>query len=305
MILYLSLTVLLAGSFAYFTKEKEELEIEVVAAPPIQKKQISTGKKTENEETNAEVNQIRRFFSKGVDKFPFIKTITYSSRVPWLKGRPAWIADYASYYQTSRHFIARSLNGKEDYVSQNVSSGATFNVIDPEKDIEFHLLADLSKCTLDFSYLDKETNEQVLIRSYPIGVGRKDEYSPSGCLTPLGTFKLGEKIAIYKEGVENYYQNKKTHMIEVFGKRWIPFGEEVADCTDNAKGYGLHGLPFVRNGTTDEFVEDLSCLGKYSSDGCIRLTERDMNELFAIIITKPTFIKIVKERGSNDFIRGN
>lgn len=291
--------MLLAVSFAYYTKEnKEQTHTEIVQdntkAPA--KKVDSKKNKTEEIAEVPKKNQIRRFFSKGVDKFPFVETITYTSRVPWLKGRPAWIADYASFYETSRHFIARGLNGKEDYISQNVSPGDNFNVLRPDKDIEFHLVVDLSNCTLDFCYKDNETGVVEHIKTYKVGVGRKDAYSPSGSLTPLGKYKLGEKIAIYKRGIENYFQNKKTHMIEVFGSRWIPFGEEVENCTDSAKGYGIHGLPFVYDEEKDEYFEDIACLGKYDSDGCIRLAQRDINELFSIVITKPTFIEIVKEK---------
>ena len=77
--------------------------------------------------------------------------------------------------------------------------------------------------------------------------------------------------------------------------RWIPFSEEVENCTDSAKGYGIHGLPFIYNNEKEKYEEDLSCLGQYSSDGCIRLCEKDINELFSIIITHPTLIEITKE----------
>jgi len=62
-------------------------------------------------------------------KNPAVETVSYSSRVPWIQGRPAWLADYASYYQTTRHFIARSLNHKSDYFSQKVAPGDRFNVL--------------------------------------------------------------------------------------------------------------------------------------------------------------------------------
>ena len=62
---------------------------------------------------------------------------------------------------------------------------------------------------MDFFYIDKEEGHQEFVKTYRIGVGRKDSFSPSGSLTPLGTYKLGQKIAIYKPGVENYFQNKK------------------------------------------------------------------------------------------------
>jgi len=35
-------------------------------------------------------------------------------------------------------------------------------------------------------------------------------------------------------------------------------------------------------------------VGQYESDGCIRLSHEDMEELFSVIITKPTLIEIVK-----------
>ncbi|MCH9620683.1 MAG: hypothetical protein S4CHLAM20_00840 [Chlamydiia bacterium] len=295
LIIYFSLTLLLAVGFAYYTKEdkpQEVVEKEAVVQKPNKVAVESTS------EPKKQVNQIRRFFSRGIDKFPIVETVTYTSRVEWLKGRPAWIADYASHYNTSRHFIARSLNGKEDYISQKVSPGDNFNILKPDKEVSFHLLVDLSKCTAKFSYEDHETNEIVEIKTYPVGVGRKDSYSPSGCLTPLGKYKLGQKIAIYKRGVENYFQNKKTHMMEIFGTRWIPFAEEVENCTDSAKGYGIHGLPFIYNEEKDEYIEDISVLGQYDSDGCLRFLEKDINEIFSIVITKPTYVEIVK--GSED-----
>ncbi|MCH9811756.1 L,D-transpeptidase [bacterium] len=296
--LLLSLTILLAVSFAYYTKEDKSEVVAKVTAEKIEK----VGKKEEVEKAapikNVPRDQMRRFFSKGVDKFPFVETIRYTSRVDWLKGRPAWLGDFARHYKTSKHFIARSLNGKEDYISQNVSPGDQFNVLNPEKEISFHLLVNLSTCTLDFSYKDEESGKSEFIKQYKVGIGRKDEYSPSGSLTPLGKYKLGEKIAIYKRGVESYFQKQKTHMIEVFGTRWIPFQEEVEGCTDSAKGYGIHGLPFVYNEEDDSYKEDIAQLGAYSSDGCVRLSQRDIEELFSIIITKPTYIQIIKEHTS-------
>ena len=312
------MTLLLAGVFAYYTGDKNKQissnnKILNVSEDAISKRDSSqknllldsknivahseNGEKLANIDVDVDsIDNIRRFFSKGIDKFDIVETIEYTSRVSWMKGRPAWIADYASEYETSRHFIARGLNGKEDYTSQNVSPGDYFNVFRKDKDFHFHILLDLSRCTLDFSYIDDETKDKVFIKTYKVGVGRKDSYSPSECLTPLGTYQLGDKIAIYKIGVENYFQNKKTHMIEIFGTRWIPFGQAIENCTDSAKGYGIHGLPFIYDREKDDYIEDISCIQKYSSDGCIRLAEKDINELFSIIITKPTYIEIVKEK---------
>ena len=49
-----------------------------------------------------EVDRIQQLFAHDSSKLPIVETVSYTSRVPWLKGRPAWIADYASHFETSR-----------------------------------------------------------------------------------------------------------------------------------------------------------------------------------------------------------
>ncbi len=284
-----------------FQKQEFKVEQPQQVQPSLEKKESKKEAKKAEKEFNEKIevrsDRIRRFFSKGMDKFPVVETITYTSRVPWLKGRPAWIADYASYFETSRHFIARSLNGKTDYETQRVSPGDKFNVIKKDKNIEFYLLVDLATCTMDFYYLDKDLDERVFVKTYHVGVGREDSFSPSGSLTPTGKYLLGGKVAIYKPGIENYYQNAKTHMIEVFGTRWLPFEQEVENCTDSAKGYGFHGVPCMYDADSSMLIEEKDGVGRRNSDGCIRLTKDDIEELFSIVITKPTIVEIVKHRG--------
>ncbi len=84
-----------------------------------------------------DVDRIEEFFNKGDPKFPFVETIVYKSRVPWQKGRPAWLSDYAAHYETSRHFIARSLNGGPNYFKQDIAEGDRFNVLSLDKKINF------------------------------------------------------------------------------------------------------------------------------------------------------------------------
>jgi hypothetical protein len=119
-----------------------------------------------------EIDRVKQLFSKGPDKLPIVETVTYSSRVPWLKGRPAWLADYASYFNTSRHFIARSLNGKNDYVSQKVSIGDRFNVFKKNLSLEFHLKINLSTAKMQLFYKNVDSGEEVLLKTYPVGLGR-------------------------------------------------------------------------------------------------------------------------------------
>lgn len=237
-------------------------------------------------------DQIGRLFSLDSSKLPIVETVTYTSRVPWIKGRPAWIADYAAHYETSRHFIARSLNRAPDYFNQKISPGDRFNVFKREAHLQFHILVDLAACKLNFYYLDLDTNERVLLKTYSVGVGRVNSQKQSGFLTPVGTYSLGEKVAIYQPGVMGFFQDQKIEMVRVFGTRWIPFEKEIEGCSEAAKGLGIHGAPWVEN--QGHWVEDRSKLGKYDSDGCLRLASEDMEEIFSIVITKPTFVHIVK-----------
>ena len=247
------------------------------------------------EELLPEENRIPQLFTLDSTKLSIVETVAYTSRVPWLKGRPAWIADYAAHYSTSRHFIARSLNrNKPDYFTQKVSFGDRFNVFKRDKNLNFHLLIDLSRCRMWFYYIDLDVNERVLLKTYRVGVGRVNPKSASGYLTPVGKYQLGGKIAIYKPGTMGFFQDRKMEMIRVFGTRWIPFEKELEGCTESARGLGLHGAPWV-DASAGQITEDLAGIGKYDSDGCIRLASDDIEEIFSIIITKPTTVELVKD----------
>ena len=240
-----------------------------------------------------DVDRIEEFFHPYDPKLPIVETVIYKSHVPWQKGRPAWISDYANYYRTSRHFIARSLNGKADYTKQDVSEGDKFNVLRQDKNFEFYLLVDTSRCKMWFYYIDLDTKQKVLVKTYHLGLGRLDSSKASGLLTPIGMYSLGDQVAIYKPNVKGLYQGKKIDLITVFGTRWIPFEKEIGHATAAAKGFGIHGTPWSYD-TNGVLIDDQSSLGKYESDGCIRLATQDMEELFSIIISRPTVIEIVR-----------
>jgi hypothetical protein len=250
-------------------------------------------KPVQDEIAEGEEDQIWRLFTTGRQKLPIVETIRYKAHVPWLQGRAAWVSDYAAHFSTSRHFIARSLNGKKDYYTQKVSQGDQFNVL--KKELSFYLVVDLSRCKLWFYALDGETNERYLLKTYKVGLGRFSQESYSGLLTPKGKFSLGDKVAIYKPGMEGYFQEAPVEMVRVFGSRWIPFNEEISGEGDNSKGYGFHGAPWIYDLETESYKEDLSTIGSYDSDGCIRLSQADIEELYAIVITKPTIVEIVSD----------
>ncbi len=272
-----------------------DLGIKDCSIPSIPAQQVSSGCAIVSlKEDFPNIDRIFQLFTTGASKLPIVETLNYSSSVPWLKGRPAWIADYATYYATSRHFIARSLNGKADYFSQKVSEGSKFNVFRKDKKIQFYLLVDVSRCKMGFYYVDLDTNERILLKTYRVGLGRRDASSPSGTLNPLGRYTLGSKVAIYKSGMVGFYQDQKVEMIRVFGTRWIPFDQEIERTTALAKGYGLQGVPWVCD-SKGQWIESRETIGAYDSDGCIRLNSEDVEEIFAIVLTKPTYIEIVKD----------
>jgi hypothetical protein len=241
-----------------------------------------------------DANRIEELFNKNGPKLPIVETLTYRSHVPWQKGRPAWLSDYAGHYETSRHFIARSLNGKPDYFKQELAEGDQFNVLRKDKNFEFYLLVDTSRCRMWLYYIDLDAKQKVLLKTYSVGLGRLDASKTSGLLTPLGKYTLGSRVAIFKPKSMGTHHGKKVEMITVFGTRWIPFDKEIGLCTAPAKGFGIHGTPWITE-TKGEFIDHPSSIGKYESDGCIRVATPDMEELFAIIITKPTTIEIVRD----------
>lgn len=239
------------------------------------------------------IDRMNQLFTTGSNKLPIVETISFSPKVQWLEGRLAWVADYASHFKTSRHFIARSLNQKADYFSQQISQGNKFNVYKLDRPFEFHIAVDLSKCQMALYYFDQLTNERVALKTYSVGVGRKDTSKTSGYLTPTGSFKLGSKIAIYKPGIMGTFQDKKVEMIRIFGTRWLPFEPLELSQDTGSRGLGIHGLPWQDAIDGESLQENITSIGCYSSDGCIRLSKDDIEELFAVVISKPCFVHIV------------
>lgn len=271
--------------------ETQEIELgrEIVPASTFSKPNFVAQGGSEPEEAD----RIHEFFNKGERKFPIVDTITYKSRVDWKQGRPAWISDYAIQYSTPRHFIARSLNGRPEYLKQEISEGDRFNILKPDKNIGFYLVVDLSRSKLWFYYLDLDQNQHVLVKTYNAGLGKVDRSKPSGLLTPLGKYHLGKKIALYKPGVVGFHKGQKQEMVSVYGTRWIPISEDAATGKP-ITGLGLQGVPWVPN-DDGELAERPGMIGKYESEGPILLSTEDIEELYAIIVSRPTTVEIVKD----------
>lgn len=271
--------------FVTYVEGQTELPIEIkeVVKPTLSKK---------NQEP-PEYDRIDQLFNLVEPKLPIVETISYSSKIPWKKGKSAWLVDYASYYKTSRHFIARSLNQSPAYEKQKIREGDKINILRLDIPFEFYLVLDASRKKMWLYYHDLDQDIYEPIKTYQVTVGRKDPSKPTGLLTPFGIYSLGDKVVTYKPKQMGIYQGKNTEMIRVFGTRWIPFDQEIKGCTAPAKSFGIHGVPWVEEGQM--LVEDLSALGECASDGCIRLSTEDIEELYAVIISRPTIIEIVDD----------
>lgn len=96
------------------------------------------------------------------------------------------------------------------------------------------------------------------IKQYPIGIGMFDK-------TPEGVFvvknKLKNPVWYSPEGVYEYGDPRN-----LLGTRWMGFEDK-----GNLYGYGIHG------------TNDPETVGKALSNGCIRLTNEDVEDLFDFV----------------------
>lgn len=239
-----------------------------------------------------------RYF-KELENIPFVEKISYKTKVSWLNGRPAWGSDYSRYYKTSLEFI--ELSRKKPY--SNYEKNETFYVFKKNYPLSFVALVQIDTPELYLFAVNTETKERFFIKKYTVSLGRKSPSSPSGSLTPLGRYSLGSKTAVHKPSTTGTYKGESIRMMEVFGTRWIPFGEEIEGCSSPAKSFGIHGAPwkFTIEGSSEckELARD------YLSDGCIRLADENLKEFYAIVISRPAEIEITKDPIEKSFLFRN
>ncbi len=112
-----------------------------------------------------------------------------------------------------------------------------------------------------------------ILREYPIGVGRSKKL-----MTPLGSYSIEEKLK--NPGWTHPYTGQKIGPgpNNPLGTRWIGFFHK-----NDGIAYGLHG------------TNEASSIGKFVSHGCIRMSNKDVEELFTYIEVG-TPVRIVYER---------
>jgi lipoprotein-anchoring transpeptidase ErfK/SrfK len=273
-----------------------EAPVAVVIAPPVEEQAVVI-------EHDVEPEGLSTLFAKN-SNCPIVETVVYKSHVPWKHQRSAWLIDYAQHYRTPLDFIYGSLNGNGDFSPKNVSEGTAIRVLKKDLTFRFHMVVSLSSCRLRLYYVLPKDRRAVFLKTYQVGVGRKDASKPSGSLTPTGLYQLGSRVGVFRPRMTGMYRGKKVELMRVFGCHWIPFEKEIRGCSEPAKGLGIHGVPMDRNEQTGELVENIASLGHYESDGCIRLAGKDIHELFAIVSTRQTFIEIVPTFQHSALMRG-
>jgi len=157
----------------------------------------------------------------------------------------------ASKYNTNYEFIVR-INNK---YRTSIKVGERLKILKGNVTV----LVDKSDYTLTL-LLDGR-----FIKQYPVGTGKSDK-------TPVGKFIVDNKLinpvwyspdGIYQFGDPN----------NILGTRWIGFEDKKG-----LYGYGIHG-------TTDP-----DTIGKEMSNGCIRLRNEDVEDLFDYVKAKMTVV---------------
>ena len=111
-----------------------------------------------------------------------------------------------------------------------------------------------------------------LFKVYAVGIGRQDR-------TPAGTFELGVKQRNpdwYNKGRKYEYGSPEN----ILGTRWMALNP-TGSTSQDLMGYGIHG------------TNDPANVGKSTSNGCVRMRNDDVDELFAITPMK-TPVEIVE-----------
>ncbi|HEX30429.1 TPA: tetratricopeptide repeat protein [Candidatus Poribacteria bacterium] len=167
----------------------------------------------------------------------------------------------------SLKLIARRFNSTPEMImrasrlkSHLLRVGQTLNVPRPE----FTLEVDLSDKLLLLKY------KGFVVKTYPIGIGAPE--TP----TPTGEFRIRNKIVN-----PTWYSPDGPippgDPNNLLGTRWMGISSQKVSLS---KGYGIHGT------TKPESI------GKAQSDGCIRMLNGDVEELFGLVtIGTPVIIK--------------
>ncbi len=125
-------------------------------------------------------------------------------------------------------------------------------------------------------YLKDKADQPIYIRSFPIGLGEGDS-------TPVGNWIIRRGGKVQNPSWTNPRTNEhfdKDNPKNPIGEYWIPL-QGTDPTTENLGGYGIHGT-----------IDPESIGGQYSM-GCVRLRDKDIEQLFNILQDGQSTVQIV------------
>jgi lipoprotein-anchoring transpeptidase ErfK/SrfK len=147
----------------------------------------------------------------------------------------------------------------------------------------FHAVVSKSRFIMDIFLEEPGTHRMIFVKRFGVGVGRDGS-------TPAGQWRLvhGGKIthAPWTPPASSDLERKRIEWGEPgypFGTKgyWISLEGTGKTPYTREDGYGIHG------------TNDPSSIGKASSLGCIRLGDKDIEMLFAILYEKWSTVTIL------------
>jgi len=154
----------------------------------------------------------------------------------------------------NRHAIPAELIARMNNIGDPnlIRAGEKFRVLQGP----FHIVVEKSKFTLTVYMGDK------YFKSYRVGLGKDDS-------TPEGVYKVEDKIKNpdwFRPGRVVRFGDPENPL----GTRWIKF----------SKGYGIHG------------TSEPETIGTQASEGCVRLLNKDVEELFDLVVRNKSTVTI-------------
>ncbi len=180
----------------------------------------------------------------------FLSDIPSAQKELYIVKRGDVLANIAKKYNTTAEVIQK--NNRMEGRDFNIVPGQTLCVYKGY----WKILVKKSKCRLYLYDGDK------LFKVYMVGVGRQNR-------TPAGTFLISMK----QKEPDWYYKGKKYEYgskENILGTRWMAI-KPTGETNPALQGYGIHG------------TAEPESVGKPTSNGCIRMVNEEVNELFSIV----------------------
>jgi lipoprotein-anchoring transpeptidase ErfK/SrfK len=142
----------------------------------------------------------------------------------------------------------------------------------------FHAVVYKQQHVMDL-YLHREGLERVFIRRLDVGLGKEGS-------TPLGAWRVENKL-IHGD----YYPTPDSSQVQrrirygqpgyAFGKKGLWIGLKGTDAnTEGMSGYGIHS------------TDAPDSIGQDASEGCIRLSDQDIDLVYALLYEKMSTVEI-------------